>query len=315
LAFGPVRETEYARELLMPEVSVIIPAYNAAPYIYAAISSVLSQEYCDLEVIVVDDGSNDGTGDVVAKFGGKIRFFTISNSGPSAARNFGIKKATGRYIAFLDADDWWLPNKLEKQLKILTGNPEIPFVCADWFNGETGDEEKLSVLSSGYKALHQPASFDLMLEENFVNTSTVVVEKAKMMKAGFFHERLRGAEDRHLWLRLLTGGDAYVCKDILAFRRYHPGNTTATLSFIESQVMMMEDLLQWPAVISYPDRLEKASARYNSLLVTNAHRLSTMGRYSESAAIYRQLYLRSCDRFQSGIRYYWFSIMGLLKRS
>jgi glycosyltransferase involved in cell wall biosynthesis len=298
----------------MNDVSVIIPAYNAAPYISAAISSVLEQEYEYLEIIVVDDGSTDGTAEVAATFGDRIRYFRIPNSGPSAARNFGIAKATGKYVAFLDADDWWFPGKIKTQLDILKNDTLVAFVCADWFNGENGDEEKTSALSSGYKALHEPASFDLMLDENFVNTSTVVVERDKLIKNGLFNERLRGAEDRHLWIRLLTGGDAYICREILAFRRYHPGNTTATLSFIESQVMMMEDLLQWPVVISSPERLEKATARYNSLLVTNAHRLSILGRYRESAAIYRQLYLKSCDRFQSGIRYYWFSMRGFLKR-
>jgi teichuronic acid biosynthesis glycosyltransferase TuaG len=298
----------------IPVVSVIIPAYNAAPYLSAAIQSVLGQTFSDLEIIVIDDGSTDGTGDVAASFGSRVQYLRTANLGPSAARNLGIARSTGRYIAFLDADDWWLPHKLDLQSGILFRNPDISFVCADWFNGETGEEPRTSALSGGYKAWEQPASFDLMLEENFVNTSTIVVERDKLLKAGPFMESLRGAEDRHLWLRLLSGRDAYVIKEILAFRRFHPGNTTATLQFIESQVMMIEDVLGWPEVKRSPARLEAATSRHNLLLVSLAYKLSTLGKYSESAAVYRQLYLESFCLVQSGIRYVLFTCLGILAR-
>jgi len=297
----------------MPEVSVIIPAYNAAAYLESAIHSVLDQTYGDLEIIIVDDGSTDNTGEVAASFGEQVNYLLTANLGPSAARNLGISRSTGRYIAFLDADDWWFPRKLALQIGILSNNPDISFVCADWFNGETGDEPRISVLS-GYKAYEQTASFDLMFEENFVNTSTIVVERRKLPQEGPFMESLRGAEDRHLWLRLLAEGNAYVCKDILAFRRFHPGNTTATLRFIESQVKMMEDVLSWPAVRTTPARFAAATSRHIELLVTLAYKLSSLGKYSESADIYGQLCLKNHRLFQSGLRYVCFSILGILKR-
>jgi glycosyltransferase involved in cell wall biosynthesis len=294
----------------MPEVSVIIPAYNAAVFLPSAIRSVLDQTFKDLEIILIDDGSTDNTREVAASFESSIQYLYISNSGPSAARNMGIAKSSGRFIAFLDADDWWLPNKLEIQIGILSRNPDVSFVCADWFNGERGDEPRMSVLS-GYKAWTQPADFDMMLEENFVNSSTVVVRREKLLQTGPFLERLRGAEDRHLWLRLLLMGNAHVCKEILAFRRFHPGNTTSTLPFVESQVKMMEDVLTWPIVRSSPLKSEVAVKRRDDLLAIMAYKLSTLGRYKKSSHVYGQLYAKSYHRFQSGIRYLWFGLLGV----
>jgi glycosyltransferase involved in cell wall biosynthesis len=294
----------------MPEISVIIPAYNAAAFLPCAISSVLGQTFSDLEIIVIDDGSTDNTKEVVFPFGSRIQYLQTRNLGPSAARNLGIARSTGRYIAFLDADDWWLPNKLEVQIEILSQNPDHSFVCADWFNGETGNEPRISGLA-GYKAWDQPASFDLMLEENFVNSSTVVVSREKLVRVGLFMESLRGAEDRHLWLRLLDFNEAYVCKQILAFRRFHQGNTTATLSFIESQVKMIEDVLTWPAVVSSRSKFETATKRRHQLLVTLAYRLSSMGKYKGSSSVYRQLCSESFHICQSGIRCVWFALLGL----
>jgi len=298
----------------MPEVSVIIPAYNAAVFLPSAIRSVLAQTFKDLEIIVIDDGSTDNTREVAASFETNIQYWHTPNAGPSAARNLGIARSTGRFIAFLDADDWWLPNKLEIQIGVLSRNPDVSFVCADWFNGERGDEPRTSVLS-GYKAWEHTANFDMMLDENFVNSSTIVVCREKLLQSGSFMESLRGAEDRHLWLRLLLMGNAYVCKEILAFRRFHPGNTTATLSFVESQVKMIEDVLTWPAVRSSQSKLEAGKKRRNDLLAILAYKLSTMGKYTESSLVYRQLCAESFRCFQTGARYLWFALLGLVTKN
>lgn len=297
----------------MPEVSVIIPTYNAGAFLPAAINSVLNQTYGDLEVIVIDDGSNDGTWEVLTPFKNRVQCLHITSSGPAAARNLGIAKSKGKYIAFLDADDWWLPHKLETQIKILSQNPNAFLICSDWFDGQTGEEAKISVLSN-YKAWIHTANFDLMLQENFVNTSTVLLEREKLLKVGFFQENLRGAEDKNLWLRLLLLGDALVCKDILAFRRFHSKNTTSTVSFVKGQVEMMRDLLTWPAVAFNPFRFELAKSRYNELRVGLAYKLSMLEKYDAASVIYGQLFQDSFHRFHSGTRYLWYKLIGLLTR-
>src|SRR5262245_19101881 len=100
----------------MPNVSVIIPAYNAEAFIADTIRSVLAQTYQDFEVIVVDDGSRDGTAKALQPFESRVRLHTQANAGVATARNTGVGLATGTFIAFLDADDLWLPHKLEQQL-------------------------------------------------------------------------------------------------------------------------------------------------------------------------------------------------------
>ena len=112
----------------LPLVSVVIPAYNCERYLGRAIRSVLAQTYPRIECIVVDDGSTDGTAEVIDRFGSAVRAIRQENGGAAAARNAGIRTATGRYIAFLDADDYWLRNKLELQIHILEKNPDLVLI-------------------------------------------------------------------------------------------------------------------------------------------------------------------------------------------
>ena len=106
-------------------VSCVIPVYNGARYLAESIESVLAQEYRPLEVIVVDDGSTDGTGAVLDAFGDRIRSFRQENGGPSVARNRGMEMSRGEFIAFLDADDLWVPDKLRLQLDAMEARPYL----------------------------------------------------------------------------------------------------------------------------------------------------------------------------------------------
>ena len=114
-AIFPRPEENVAGRKSIPRVSVVIPTYNSSAMVEQAIQSVLAQTYRDFEIIVIDDGSTDGTKDVVRRFGERVRYFNQENQGVSAARNFGIHQSLGEYIAFLDSDDLWLPEKLAKK--------------------------------------------------------------------------------------------------------------------------------------------------------------------------------------------------------
>ena len=192
-----------------PTVSVVIPAYNAASFIRRAIDSVLVQTAADLELLVVDDGSSDATLQVLAGYGSRLRAVTQANAGPAAARNRGLAEACGRYVAFLDVDDWWLPDKLRQQVALLDSRPEIGFCstatrvvhadgtpAGDWPCGDVGTSllETLFVQAAAVSG----------------STSGVLARRELLLAAGGFDERLRGFEDPDLWIRLAARA-GYAC--------------------------------------------------------------------------------------------------------
>ena len=124
----------------MPKVSVIIPAYNCAHYICHAVDSVLAQTFPDFELVVVDDGSTDNTRELLKQYGSQIKYIYQQNKDMTAARNTGINHSSGEYIAFLDSDDIWLANKLERQIVLLDQAPEVGLVyCWHYYIDPAGN--------------------------------------------------------------------------------------------------------------------------------------------------------------------------------
>jgi glycosyltransferase involved in cell wall biosynthesis len=178
-------------------VSVIIPTYNYARYLDQAVRSVLAQTYPAAEILVVDDGSKDNTREVAESFGNQIRYIYQENAGPSAARNHGIREATGEWVAFLDSDDWWVPEKLELQAAEVRRDPEVAFVyCAVW--GVTPD---------GEKQLWKPENPDRLWPRlRYVNCisggSGTFIRRDALLAVGGFDEGVAGVADWECWVRL-----------------------------------------------------------------------------------------------------------------
>lgn len=199
----------------MTTVSIIIPAYNSARFLPEAIESVLAQTYKDYEIIVVDDGSTDNTKEVLKPYLDKIKYVYQENRGAASARNTGIKHSQGEYIAFLDADDVWLPEKLHIQADYLDNNQEIAMVYSQslWMS-EDGR------LLTGKKSRHRIPSgdvFNILFFKNFIFTPTVMVRKRILGTVGLFNESFVSTEDRDLWLRIarefkVFGISKYLCK-------------------------------------------------------------------------------------------------------
>jgi len=178
-------------------ISVIIPVYNRPEQIKNAVESVLKQTYSNFELIVVDDGSTDDTPEVLSQYDAEITVFRISNSGVSAARNYGVDKASGSYIAFLDSDDEWKPKKLEKQLEfMLKGNWRISQTEEIWIrNGSFLNKRKK----------HEKPEGDIFipsLQLCTVSPSAVMIKKYVYDQYGGFDETLPVCEDYDLWLRM-----------------------------------------------------------------------------------------------------------------
>lgn len=195
----------------MPKVSVIIPTYNRSQYLRNSIDSVLNQSYQDFELIVVDDGSTDDSKEVLSKFNGRIRYFYQENMGVSAARNKGIREAKGEYIAFLDSDDTWAPEKLEKQMLLFKNKPEVSlqYSFARYKDNDLNyDDIRPRHVSKNLQ--------DFLYGDTVLPTPTVILRKYCLDKVGLFDEDLYGIEDYDLWLRIVREFNIDFISEVLA---------------------------------------------------------------------------------------------------
>ena len=204
-------------------VSVVIPTYNHAHFLGRALQSVLDQTYQNWEAIVIDNHSQDNTDEVVGRFvDPRINLLKIHNNGVIAAsRNIGIRAAKGEWIAFLDSDDWWMPNKLSKCIKM--SNESVDFLYHDL----TVVREKRSILgtlSLKSRQLNKPVLVDLLAGGNVIVNSSVVVRRRLLMEIGCIDEdrQMIGCEDYSAWLRIaqLSDNFTYVPK-VLGYYLVH----------------------------------------------------------------------------------------------
>jgi glycosyltransferase involved in cell wall biosynthesis len=216
--------------LPVPEVSVVIPAFNAAAYLPAAIRSVFDQSVRDLEIIVVDDGSTDDTQQLMRSQPPPVRYLRQANRGVAAARNTGIEESHGRYVAFLDADDTWLPNKLERQLSRLSGQASrlcySAFVLVD---------ARLAPIEVRRSQRRGTALQDLLTLGNVVGSiCTVLCERELLLEAGGFDPTLSQCADWDMWVRLAARTDFLYLDEPLVTYRQHEANMSRNARLLET---------------------------------------------------------------------------------
>ncbi len=215
-----------------PRVSVIIPAFNAAEFIAEALESVFGQTFPEYEVIVVNDGSPDTTEfeKSLAPYIDRLVYLKQENLGPSAARNAGVMKAQGEFVAFLDSDDVWEPNYLATQMKALDENPGLDLIYADALLIGGGVPPGLTFMKAAPS--QGPVTFESLLRADCsVITSCVVARKAALLRAGLFDLEFARSEDLHLWLRLAhSGGSLAYHADVLARHRVHGDSLSADMT-------------------------------------------------------------------------------------
>lgn len=216
-------------------VSVIMPCYNVADYVRSAIESVLSQTYSDVEVVAGDDGSTDNSRDILAELSqahpGAIRTIqSAGNIGPFALRNLCIEEATGEFIAFLDADDLWHPQKLEQQIKQLEENRSaaLSHTFATIIDDKGTPVRRLNLNSE----LYVGDCFSRMIRNNGVATSSVVVRREVLDKIGVFDERFRYRGDWEMWARVANHGEFALIPQELTLYRFHDNNISKNLEKI-----------------------------------------------------------------------------------
>lgn len=226
-----------------PRVSVIIPCYNAAPYIGATIESVLAQTLPAAEIVVVDDGSGDDSLAVLAGFGERVRILTRPNGGPAAARNMAIAHASGDFIAFLDSDDLWEPEKLARQMAEFSAHPETGLVFSEavMFREENGERTALQRI--GYTG---DPTFRQLLFGDYIPNSTVVVRREVIEATGPLNEsrELVGAEDYEYWMRIALRHQLRGIPASLAWYRIRPGNLMGAGEDIEKGLRLAQLALE-----------------------------------------------------------------------
>ena len=212
-------------------VSVVIPTFNAAPWLKETIDSILTQTYPVLEILIVDDGSTDGTADIAKSYATPVIYIRQEHGGVSSARNRGIGSAKGEFIAFIDGDDYWHPQKIEAQIKLLIEDK------LDWVSCETQPFD--SITRSAVNGLVAPIPNGDILKplfmNNFIGSATPVVRRSIFDQTGLFNEShdARIGEDWDLWLRIASGHPLGVVYEKLAFQRLHNTSTMSSTSMQE----------------------------------------------------------------------------------
>lgn len=230
-----------------PLVSAIIPAYNCERYVGRAIRSVLAQTYPHVECIVVDDGSTDGTASVIESFGDQVRRIAQRNAGASVARNAGIAAARGRYIAFLDSDDYWLPNKLELQVSIFLEDPDLVLVSSDltWLDPSVDPESFDTELAPfDPERLERCSGLDDLLRDPYLGTPTVVVDARAAERIGGFDTDFPIAEDVDFYLRLCADRPFAILHLPLVRCQLRSGSLTTQLRGYACNLEVLDRLLR-----------------------------------------------------------------------
>jgi glycosyltransferase involved in cell wall biosynthesis len=248
-----------------PLVSVVIPAFNRAHCIARSVESVLAQTFQDLEVIIVDDGSTDGTAEALAPYGERIRVIRQENGGVSAARNAGIRAARADWIAFQDSDDVWRPEKVQRQMECLAKyRAQICFTRAIADSGELlPDIEDINTtrLEQDVHSADSPAALDVVSKARchpFIQTA--VIAKSLLERVGMFDTALHAAEDTQLLFRLaFLTGFLYVDQPLVTIYRGTAGSLTydgkpeaATRRY--SSYLRVKAGMYWRMLETYPDK-------------------------------------------------------------
>lgn len=207
----------------LPLVSIVIPSYNHKRYVGQTVDSCLSQTYPHCEVIVIDDGSTDGTGDMLkAQYGDRIRYFYQENRGLPAARNAGTREARGELIHYCDADDQLLPTKVERCVEVLCQQPEVTLV---YTHCDYVEADGKTVIPRPKPELPAGDIFCELLtgpQGNFIGQCTPLIRRQAVIDAGGFNEQIRSAHDWDLWLRLASRHQFAFVNETLALYRVLP---------------------------------------------------------------------------------------------
>lgn len=242
------------------KVSIIIPVYNGSNYVKEAIDSALNQTYKNIEIIVVNDGSNDKgkTKKICKKYGSKIRYFEKENGGVSTALNYGIKKMKGEYFSWLSHDDRYYPEKIEKQVNKLKKYPKNTILYSNYDVMDI-DSNIFATSIFNHEELKEKKEYSLLLGK--INGLSLLIPKRLFYEVSFFDEKLKCTQDYDLWAKFMKKNNFEHMKEVLVTTRLHKNQTTNT-----SPLMKKEGNELWIKLVEYPTdkrKIELEGSIYN----------------------------------------------------
>ncbi len=254
----------------MASISVIIPTYNRALFVKEAVDSVMGQTFKDWELVVVDDGSTDGTEELLASYRPRLRYIRSQHRGVSAARNLGVRATSGEWVAFLDSDDLWLPRKLERQVELIRGYPGAALCYTDeiWIrNGRRVNPGKRHQKFSGW-------IFERCLPLCIISPSSALIRRTVFTEVGGFDEGLPACEDYDLWLRITSKHPVIFLQERLIVKRGgHPDQlSTSYWGLDRFRVVALARLLQGPALSCSQREAVLRELRIKCAIVANGAR-------------------------------------------
>ncbi|MCI0337015.1 MAG: glycosyltransferase family 2 protein [Acidobacteria bacterium] len=228
-----------------PSVSIIVPAYNVAPYITETLESIFAQTYRDFAAIVINDGSTDDTEARITPFLDRIIYLKQKNSGLSAARNAGIRRAQGRYLGLLDGDDVWLPGFLERLVGMLEADQKISAVFPNAYF--LGSPQYAGRLYQDVFTVSEPVTFDRVLKRECYIFGSLLFRRSVLDEVGMFDEGLQGlgAEDFDLWLRILQCGHRFkfTTEPLVKYRWRHNSLSNNSAGILRCTISVYEKFL------------------------------------------------------------------------
>lgn len=268
---------------MTPSFSVIIPVYNGAAWLHRAIESVLAQTWPAQEILVVDDGSTDGTPDVAKRFGPPVRYLRQPNAGVSAARNRGAREARGEWLAFLDADDWYLPDRLRWHAEWIAADAGLDFLTGDYLyvdaqgqrlgtsmQGHESGRCLLERARGGPRVEMGREDFPLFLADHFGDTHTLSVSRAAFFAAGGYPTGFRVCEDVYFLARLLARSRrvGVVCRPLAAYAIHEQSATRrdrvmAQRENVRTLAALAKEAKAWAPDLRRAIALRLAAARRN----------------------------------------------------
>jgi len=252
-----------------PTVSIVIPVYNGRRYLAEAIDSVLAQTYPHVEVVVVNDGSTDNSAEIIASYGNRIVVVEQENQGVGAARNAGMQRATGQFIALLDQDDWWRPEKLEKQVAQMIADDRLVLLhtgAAHYDDATAGYREPLDPEATPER-LTGPC-YDRLLLDNQIYNSSVMVRASALAQVGLCDPEIRGntVQDYDLWLRLARAGHfGFLDEELIVFRVHGDQGTWDRRQMLTEEARMLERAIGPDKRAVAPAMRTRMASLYNAL--------------------------------------------------